>query len=182
MRARATCTRLRSPSDSVPNVRSAKPVMPTWSSSHAARPWCRRLVLLAPAAGDGVGGGHDVGDGLVRRDALGERGARQPDPRPQLEDVGAAEALVEDLDGPAGGVQQGRGEGQDRGLPGAVGPEDHPALALAHVPRHVVDDGDAAADHVDVDEPQDVAHLPNTSHRNGAPRVAGCSCPVAQER
>ena len=38
-RARAICTRLRSPSLSVPNVRFARRSMRSWASSSAARSW-----------------------------------------------------------------------------------------------------------------------------------------------
>ena len=55
------------------------------------------VVVLAPAADHAVRRGDDhVVHPLVARDPLGERGAGQPDPGPQLEDVDGAEHLAED--------------------------------------------------------------------------------------
>ena len=55
------------------------------------------VVGLAPAADDAVRrGDDDVADPLVARDPLGERGAGEPDPGPQVEHVDGAEHLVED--------------------------------------------------------------------------------------
>ncbi len=53
-----------------------------------------RVVVLAPAADDAVGGGdHDVADPLVVGDPVGQRGAGHADPGSQLEDVDGAEHL-----------------------------------------------------------------------------------------
>ena len=56
------------------------------------------VVLLAPAADHRVAGADDdVEHGLVVRHPAGQRGAGEPDPRPQLEHVDRAEPLAEHL-------------------------------------------------------------------------------------
>ena len=66
--ARAISVRLRSPSDSVPNSRSARCPTPNASSSSRARRRVERVVLLAPAADHRVTRAHhDVEDLLLSR-------------------------------------------------------------------------------------------------------------------
>ena len=93
MSARAIWTRLRSPSDSVPNVRSARWATPSCSSRSVGAVLVGAFVLLAPAPGDGPGpGDDDVADALVRREPLGEGCRGQADPRPDLEHVDPTQA------------------------------------------------------------------------------------------
>ena len=96
------------------------------------------VVFLLPPAQDGVGGGqHQVDDLLPRRDLLGDRGAGQPDPRPQVEDVDLAEALAEHLHGALGGKHQGGGHLEQGGLARPVRPDQDPALIPVRGPVHV---------------------------------------------
>ena len=98
------------------------------------------VVLLAPAPDDRVGRrDDDVADELLRGDPLGDRRAGQADPRAQLEHVDGAQDLAEDAGDPARRVDPGRGELQQRRLPGAVGSEHDPALALLDLPGDVVE-------------------------------------------
>ena len=111
------------------------------------------VVRLAPAPDHGVRrGDDDVADQLVARDALGQRGAGQADPGAQLEDVDRAEHLVEDPGHAVGRVDLGRRDLEQRGLPGAVGAEHHPALALGDAPRDLVEQGRPAPSHGHVGE------------------------------
>ena len=142
-----------------------------------------RLVVLTPATGDGVRrGDHDVRDDLVRRNPFGKGHAGEPDSRPELEHIGTAEPFAQHLDSAAGGVLERGGKGEDRGLAGSVRAEDDPAFTFAHGPRDAVDDGHSPTHHVNVGEPQDVTHLPNTNEWSAMPKVSGCSCPDALVR
>ena len=133
--ARAIWTRLRSPSDRVPKVRSSRRSAPTSASSCVGPVVVEVVVLLAPAADHAVRrGDDDVVDQLVARDPLGQRGAGEADPRAQLEHVDGAEHLAEDPGDPGGRVDLRGGDLQQRGLAGAVGAEDHPALVLLDRP------------------------------------------------
>ena len=134
--ARAIWTRLRSPSLRVPKVRSAR-------RGHAEldeqrlRPGRGRARRTPRASGPTTPYDAETTTSrtaLVARDPLGHRGAGQADPRPQLEDVDRAENLVEDPDHPGRRVDGGGGHLEQRGLAGAVGPEDHPALVLLDRP------------------------------------------------
>ena len=103
--ARAICTRLRSPSLRVPKVRSARWPAPTSREQLRGPVVVELVVVLAPPAEHAVRRGHDdVADPLVARDPLGQRGAGQADPGPQLEDVDRAEHLAEDPDDAGGRV------------------------------------------------------------------------------
>src|SRR5690606_3238551 len=106
------------------------------------------VVLLAPAAHHPVAGGdHDVLRGLVDRDGVGQLLAGQADQGAQLEDVDPAQPLADDVDGAAGGVHPRGEQAQHRGLPGAVGAEDRPTLALGDLEGDGVEDvGPAASD------------------------------------
>ena len=87
------------------------------------------VVALAPPPDDGVPGRHhDVAGRLGRRDALGERGAGQPDPRPQLEDVDRAEGLPQQPHLAARRVHLRGGQREQRRLPRPVRAEHHPAV------------------------------------------------------
>ena len=97
------------------------------------------VVVLVPAPVDGVAGrDDDVTHLLTVGDAVGHRGARQADARPQLEDVDRAEHLTEDSDDALGGVQGGGQDRQQRGLARPVRPDHDPALALVDAQVHVV--------------------------------------------
>ena len=95
---------------------------------------------------------------LAARDPLGERGAGQADPRPQLEDVDGAEHLVEDPGDAGGRVELRGGDLEQRGLAGAVGSEDHPALVLLDRPVDVVEQRGLAPAHRDAGELEDGGH------------------------
>ena len=111
------------------------------ASSSSARSWSRLVVLLAPPADHAVRRGHDdVEDPLVARDPLGQGGAGQADPGPQLEDVDGAEHLAEDARRrPEVGWIWARRDLQQRGLAGAVRAEHHPALVLLDRPVDAVE-------------------------------------------
>ena len=95
--ARAICTRLRSPSLRVPNVRSARCADAERRRAGRrrgpgrGRRTCSRQRPTTPYDG----GEHDVAHPLAGRQPVGDRRARQADPRPQLEDVDRAEPLAE---------------------------------------------------------------------------------------
>jgi hypothetical protein len=75
------------------------------------------LVPFAPSPEDGVRGRHDhVAHRLGARDAVGERSAGQPDPRPELEYVDRPEDLAEDGRVPGGGVNLRGGNLEQRRL------------------------------------------------------------------
>ena len=159
MRARATCTRLRSPSLRVPKVRSARCSAPDLREQVGGPVVVEVGVLLAPAAQDAVGrGDDDVLDQLGARDPVGERGAGEADARAQLEDVGRAEHLVEDPGHARGRVHLRGGDLEQRRLAGAVGPEDHPALVLLDQPADVVEQQRLAPAHRDPCELDDGDH------------------------
>ena len=133
--ARAICTRLRSPSLRVPNVRSARCVDAELREQLRGAVVVEVVVLLAPAADHAVRrGDDDVVHALAARDPLGERGAGEADPGPQLEHVDGAEHLLEDPGDARGRVDLRGGDLEQRGLAGAVGAEDHPALVLLDHP------------------------------------------------
>jgi hypothetical protein len=93
------------------------------------------VVALPPAADDRVAGAdHEVADPLPGGDPLGQRGAGQPDPRPQLEDVDRPHGLPQDPHLPPGGVHLRGDELQQRRLARAVGSQQHPALVCTDGP------------------------------------------------
>ena len=116
-------------------MRSASCSTPTSTNSSCGALVVELVVLLAPAADDAVRRRHDdVADQLVARDPLGEGGAGEPDPRPQLEDVDRAQHLVEDARDTRRRVDLGRRDLQQRRLAGTVGSEHDPALVLLDRP------------------------------------------------
>ena len=122
------------------------------------------VVGLAPPADDAVrGGDDDVAHALVGRDALGQGGRGEADARAQLEHVDRAEHLAEDADDAGGRVDACRGELEQRGLAGAVGPEHDPALSLLDLPADVVQDHRVPADDSHAGHRKDIAHAPNTN-------------------
>ena len=140
--ARAIWTRLRSPSLSVPNVRSSRAPAPTSTSSALGAVVVELVVVLAPAPDHAVRRrDHHVAHDLVPRDPLGDGGARPADPGAQLEDVDGADDLAEDADDAGGRVDLRRAQLHQRGLAGAVGTEDHPALVLLDHPVDAVEQG-----------------------------------------
>ena len=92
------------------------------------------------------------------RDPVGHGGAGPADARPQLEHVDGADDLAEDADDPGGRVDLGRAQLHQRGLAGAVGSEDHPALVVLDHPVDAVEQGRPASLDGDVGELQDGVH------------------------
>ena len=123
-----------------------------------------RVVLLAPPADHAVRRGHDdVADQLVARDPLGQRGRGEADAGPQLEDVHRAEHLAQDRDEAGRRVGLRGGHLDERGLAGAVGTEDHPALVLLDRPGHRLEESRRPAPDGDVGELQDGGHVAHPS-------------------
>ena len=89
----------------------------------------------------------------------------------------APEHLAEDLrPRPEVGWICGAGDLQQRGLAGAVGPEDHPALVLVDHPVEAVDDRASAAEDGHLAE---VEHLDHAAHPTRAqPRRRAATCPT----
>ena len=113
------------------------------------------VVFLLPPAEDGVGRGqHQVDDLLPRRDLLGDRGAGQPDPRPQVEDVDLAEALAEYLHGALGGEHQGGGHLKQGGLARSVRPDQNPAFVSVRRPVDVAQQDRRVPPDLDASQPQ----------------------------
>jgi len=140
------------------------------------------VVLLAPAADHRVAGAdHDVEHGLVVGHPAGQRGAGEPDPRPQLEHVDPAEPLAEHLGDPAARVQLGGGQLQQRGLAGAVRPEHHPPLVQLHGPVDRPQQVRGAAPHADAGHPQDGVDIGDRvggAHRLIQPSRSGNPAPA----
>ena len=166
MSARATCTRLRSPSLTACRTSGrARCPTPSWSSSCCGAAVVAALVALAPAPRHGVRRRHDdVGHALVGGIRSASVGAREPDARTQLEDVGAPEQLVEHLDAcrawDGSAWPRAREAWSCRRRWGRAPTQRSPSATSQLTPD---DDRGAAAHDVDVEEPQDVAHVPNTS-------------------
>ena len=119
------------------------------------------VVVLAPPAQHGVRrGDHDVVHPLHAGHQLGQRGTGQPDAGAELEDVHRAEHLTEDPGHPCRRVHLGRGDLQQRGLAGSVGPQDDPAFVLLHRPVHAIEQGGGSAADRDAGELEGVHGLP----------------------
>ena len=185
--ARAICTRAFSPWLSVPYgalgqaadaeaVRAGRP--------RAGRPGARRPRATGRAPSSPALTTTSVTVSRAR-DAVGERRAGEADPRPQLEDVDAAEPLAEHPRLARRSGACGRRDLQQGGLAGAVRAEHGPALVLLDRP---VDRGRAASwsprRTVTLGELQDgvgveLGHVPSkrtSARRGGAPgraRVGG---------
>src|SRR5450755_4136860 len=115
------------------------------------------VVVLAPTTDHAVRRRqHDVPDPFVRRDSLTESRARQPDARPQLEDINGTEPLPQHMNDAASREQAGRGHPKDGGLPRSVRAEDDPALVLIDLPIDVVEQCGTVADHPDTLHAHDV--------------------------
>ena len=157
--ARAIWTRLRSPSLRVPNVRSARCFDPHLGEQLGGPVVVEVVVGLAPAPDHAVRRrDDDVAHPLVARDPLGQGSAGEPDPRAQVEHVDRAEDLVEDAGDAGRGMDLGRGHLQQRGLAGAVGAEDHPALVLLDRPADRVEESRLSAPDAHVGELEDGGH------------------------
>ena len=104
------------------------------------------------------------------RDPLGDGGAGPADARPQLEDVDRADDLAEDPDHAGGRVDLRRAQLHQRGLAGAVGSEDDPALVLLDHPVDSVEQGRLASLDGDVGE------LEYGVHETGPQRRLGVRC------
>ena len=133
--ARAICTRLRSPSLRVPKVRSASCAAPSSRSSSVARSWSRssyssRQRPTTPYDAE-----------TTTSCTRSPRGIRSPSDalvrpiRGRSSKTSTVPSTSSRMPGDARGrVDLGRGDLQQRGLAGAVGPEDHPALVLLDRP------------------------------------------------
>ena len=134
--ARAICTRLRSPSLRVPKRALGESGHPEPVEQPDGAPHVEPAVGLAPAAEHRVPGADD--DVGAPRSPPGIRSASaaagQPDARPQLEDVDAAQSLAEDVRLAGRRVHRRRRDLQQRRLARAVRAEDGPALVLLDGP------------------------------------------------
>ena len=90
--------------------------------------------------------------------ALGQRGTRQADARPQLEHVDGADELAEHTGCSPGGMQLRSSDLEQGRLAGAVGPQDHPALSVTHHPGDPVQQERLAATDSHVGELEDRGH------------------------
>src|SRR5215831_18515887 len=98
------------------------------------------LILLFPPPDDRVGGGEDEVDHLLpRRHLVGDGGTGQADPRAQVEDVGRAEPLAQDLRRSLGGEQLGRRHLEQGGLARPVGADHHPPFVVVDRPGDVAE-------------------------------------------
>ena len=109
-------------------------------------------MLAPPADHCPRRGEHHVAHRLLGGQPFGQRGTGQPDPRSQLEDVDGAERLAQDGRRAAARVDVGRCQLQERGLPGAVGPEHHPSLPLGDLPVDRVQQRRPVPEHADPGE------------------------------
>ena len=115
----------------------------------------RGVEFLLPPAHDGVGGGeHQVDDLLGRRDLLGHRGAGQPDPGAQIEDVDLAHLLTEDLHRALRGECHRRGDLEQGSLARPVGTDEDPALVAVRRPVHVAQQDRRVTPDLDATQPQ----------------------------
>jgi hypothetical protein len=127
------------------------------------------VVLLPPAADHAVRRRHDhVVHHLVARDPLRQRGAGEPDPGSEVEDINSAEDLVEDPGDARGRVDLGGGDLEQGRLAGAVGAQDHPSLVVLDGPGDGVDEGCLAAAHGDFGELEHGGHGRNPRALFGA--------------
>ena len=113
-----------------------------------------RLECRVPAGQD------DVEGGLGRTQRPPDRGADHGDPLAQLAHVDPAERLAQDLDDAPGRPEPGADHPEQRGLAGAVGTEQRPALARSHRPGDVVEQGHAVTDDGDPVESDDRDSVP----------------------
>ena len=138
------------------------------------------VVLLAPAAGHAVAGGDDDVEGLLRLgDGLGELLAGEADEGAQLEHVGAAQALAEDVDAARRRVQARGQEAEHRGLAGAVGTQHHPPLPFGDLDVDVVEEIASGAADDDIVECGCRGHAPSLTPFTARPAPGArraCSC------
>src|SRR5919106_3535350 len=125
------------------------------------------LVLLTPPADDGVRGRyHDIAYRLAARDAVGQGGNGQPDPRSELEDVHGAQDLPQDRRVARGRVHLRGRDLKQGGLAGAVGSQDSPSVALGHRPGDPVEKAVPGPNDRHIGQLEDVGHgAPGTSLR-----------------
>jgi hypothetical protein len=133
-----------------------------------------RVVLLPPPAEDGVGGGeHQVDDLLTGRHLLGDRGAGQPDPGPQFEDVDLAEPLAEYLHGALRGEHQRGRHLEQRGLARSVRPDQDPPFVPVRRPVDVPQQDRRIPPDLDAAHPQHLVGHPTPLSRS-PPRLNLC--------
>jgi len=97
-------------------------------------------ALLEVADRRGCSRADDLPHGQQRGKAAADARVHEPDRLAQPREVGPAHRLSQDLDGAGGGEVHCAGDRQQRRLPGAVRPEERPALSGAHRPGDPVDD------------------------------------------
>jgi hypothetical protein len=135
------------------------------------------VVVLLPPAEDAVRRGeHEVDDLFAGRDLFGDRGAGQPDPGAQLEQVDLAERLAEHLDRALAREHRGGRHLEQGGLARAVRADQDPALVLVRRPVHVTQQDRRVTPHLDATQPQYLV-----GHRAPFLRAAPARCPAETE-
>ena len=120
-------------------------------------------VDVAPRGQGGVAGHRDRFQARAGRAQQPlQRRARVADARAQVADVDPADGLAEDRHAATGRELVGAGDLQQRGLAGAVRPEDDPALPRLHLPGHVTQQHVAVADDRDRLDGEDRDHPAQT--------------------
>ena len=135
-------------------------------------------VSVPPGGERGVARRHHyLRGGHARFESCGEGGRGECDVLAQCADVAAAEALTENVDGPARGMLVKGRDPEQRCLARAVGAEDDPALTAANLPADVVENAGAVEVERDVRAEQRGAHEavsvsspPSSARRRDYPR------------